>query len=134
VGKHEAGSAEKPCCIAVIDDDGAVLDALRFSLGLDGFDVDTYSNGSDFLAGMSTHPPACVILDQHMPGMTGLEIAARLRADGCTLPIIMLSGAVDPKLEGRAFALGISRVIAKPLEGDLGQIIHQCIAESRTAH
>ena len=90
-----ADCAEKPCRIAIIDDDSAVLDALRFSLRLEGFDVDTYSNGGAFFAAMSTHPPACVILDQHMPGMTGLEIATRLRVDGHAIPIIMLSGAVD---------------------------------------
>jgi PleD family two-component response regulator len=51
----------------------------------------------------------------------------------CTLLIIMLSGAVDRELAMRALALGISRVISKPLDGDLGQIIRQCIAETRTA-
>ena len=65
-----------------------------------------------------------------MPGMTGLEIATRLHAEGCATPIIMFSGAVDRKLETRAFSLGISRVISKAL-GGFGRIIRQCIAESR---
>jgi FixJ family two-component response regulator len=130
---HAAAFAEEPCRIAVVDDDGAVLGALRFSLRLDGFDVDAYSNGYEFFAAMPIHLPACVILDQYMPGMTGLEIAIRLRDDGYAIPIVMLSGAMDRRLETRALALGISRVISKPLEGDLGQIIRQCIAESRTA-
>ena len=127
-----ADCAEKPCRIAIIDDDSAVLDALRFSLRLEGFDVDTYSNGGAFFAAMSTHPPACIILDQHMPGITGLEIATRLRVDGHAIPIIMLSGAVDRTLESRALALGISRVISKPSDGGLGRIIRQCMAKSRT--
>ena len=130
-----ADLAAEPYRIAIVDDDSAVLDALRFSLSLEGFDVDTYSNGGEFFAAISTstHLPACVILDERMPGMTGLEIATRLHAEGCATPIIMFSGAVDRKLETRAFSLDISRVISKALGGNLGRIIRQCIAESRTA-
>jgi FixJ family two-component response regulator len=114
--------------VAVIDDDEAVLDSLRFSLGLDGFDVATYLNGAEFFAASPSISFCCVIVDQNMPDMTGLEVASRLRAIESKLPIIMLTGGLTDSLKSRALALGVNHVMVKsPREGDLAQAIRQII-------
>ena len=64
--------------------------------------------------------PACLILDQHMPLVSGLDLAARLRTEGVGIPILLISGALSPGIVARAAQLGIERVLPKPpAEDDL---------------
>jgi FixJ family two-component response regulator len=70
-----------PAQVVIIDDDDAVLDSFRFMLQAAGVPVTTYPSAAHYLDSGVT-PPRCLILDQHMPRMTGLELAERLRADG----------------------------------------------------
>jgi FixJ family two-component response regulator len=58
---------------------------------------------------------ACLILDHHMPHMTGLELAARLRGDGSRIPILLITAAPSPAMCARADELGI-RILEKPLD------------------
>ena len=68
----------RPCEVAVVDDDPAVLEFFRFILELAGYEVRTYPSAMAYLA-VKDHSPRCLILDQHMPMMTGLELARALR-------------------------------------------------------
>ena len=87
--------------VAVIDDDLAVLDSMKFLLELDGFSVATYDSASAFLNDVSADP-VCLIADQHMPSITGLDLAARLRADGTMIPVLLITGAPSPAILARA--------------------------------
>ncbi len=103
--------------IAIVDDDPAVLDALKFLLELSGHVVETYISAQAFLEkGAGT--AACLILDQHMPHMTGLELAARLRAAGETIPVLLITGSSSPAIVARAAEIGIDRVLEKPPDED----------------
>ena len=62
--------------------------------------------------------PACLILDQHMPQMTGLELAAKLRGQGMATPILLMSGALSPAVIARATLIGIEKVLGKPAAGE----------------
>ncbi len=105
--------------VAVVDDDLAILESLRFLLEIAGHEVGTYDSAIAFLAD-SAAVPACMVLDQHMPRMTGLELTARLRADGRHIPILLITGAPSPAIVARAAELGIERVLDKPpTEDDL---------------
>jgi FixJ family two-component response regulator len=105
--------------VAVVDDDLAVLDSLKFLLEVAGYRVDAYSSAARFLEDW-TLQPACLILDQHMPHMTGLELAGELRAQGITVPILLISAAVSPAIIMRAAQIGIEKVLEKPpLEDEL---------------
>lgn len=107
------------CSVAVIDDDAAVLDSLRFLLEIAGYRVVTYSSAAAFLAGDGPWPD-CLILDHHMPQMTGLELVARLRADGVRLRIMLITGSSTPAIRARAAELGVAKVVEKPpAEGEL---------------
>ncbi len=106
-----------PHTVAIVDDDLAVLDSFRFMLELSGFNVATYSSAAAFLDSREPHPH-CLVLDQHMPGMTGLEMAARLQARGIAIPIMLVTAAPSPAIAARAAELGITRIFEKPPSED----------------
>ena len=62
--------------VAVVDDDPAVCGSLKFSLELEGFAVRTYHSGAEFLAAGKFRDCKCFIIDQRMPGMSGMEVIA----------------------------------------------------------
>lgn len=99
--------------VAVVDDDAAVRESFRFMLELAGFQVATFASAPAFLAHDASRPH-CLILDQHMPLMTGLELIARLRADGIDLPVLLITSAPSPAIIARAAEIGVVQVLAKP--------------------
>jgi two-component system response regulator FixJ len=99
--------------IAVVDDDDAIRDSFRFMLELAGFLVATYASGLEFLASDLART-RCLILDHHMPIMTGLDLVVRLHAAQIRLPIMMITSAPSTALITRAKALGITSVLEKP--------------------
>lgn len=128
----DPGSCVKLGPVAIVDDDPAVLDSLRFLLGLQGFEILAYSSGSEFFAALAANHPSCIIIDQNMPDLTGLDIASRLRSSGSTVPIIMLTGFVTEDLKSRARALGIKDVIGKSpsSEEEVARAIHNCLLQA----
>ena len=103
---HVAGTA-------VVDDDPDVLDSMRCLFEAAGEEVRTYSSAAAFLADEAARPD-CIILDQHMPRMTGLELAARLREAGVGVPMLLVTGSFSAAVAARAAALGIEAVLEKP--------------------
>ena len=110
--------------IAVVDDDRAVCDSLQFLLEVMGYVVETFASAAAFLSA-NLQEIGRLILDHHMPHMTGLQLAERLRSDGVTLPILLVTGSPSPDIVVRAAQLGI-RVLEKPAsEEDLLDFINQ---------
>jgi two-component system, LuxR family, response regulator FixJ len=104
--------------IAIVDDDDAVCDSTRFLLETYGFDVRTYQSGSEFLG--DNPAIACLIVDYHMPELTGLDVVSELRKRGRVVPtIIMITATTDPIVERRAAELGILQVLKKPLSNQV---------------
>jgi two-component system response regulator FixJ len=99
--------------VAIVDDDAAFRDALGLLLELAGHSVAVYASAAAFLDDLAARP-ACLILDQHMPRMTGLELAARLRTDGTSIPVMLVTTAPSPAIVARAAQLGIEKVLPKP--------------------
>jgi len=105
--------------VAIVDDDPAVRDSLKFLLEVAGHTVDAYASATAFLEDHASQP-SCLILDQHMPTMTGLELAARLRTEGWRIPILLITAQPSSAINTRAAELNISNVLEKPLaEADL---------------
>jgi FixJ family two-component response regulator len=102
--------------VAIVDDDDAVRDSVRFLLEMADFIVRTYESPARMLAN-GWRDLGCLVVDQHMPGMTGLEVLAQLRAAGARLPVVLITGSISPDLERRATELG-ARVMVKPLVED----------------
>jgi two-component system response regulator FixJ len=103
--------------VAVVDDDEAVLDSFRFMLELAGFPVAVYPSALAFLNAGAARP-RCLIVDQHMASMTGLELAAKLRADGVDVPVMLVTAAPSPTIRARAAEIGVRGVLEKPIHED----------------
>lgn len=103
--------------IAVVDDDPAVLDSLKFLLELSGREVVPYESAAAFLAdrGLDWR---CLIVDQHMPQMTGLDLVEYLREAGQMTPVLLMTGAYSAAIGARAAAIGVGVVVEKPLCND----------------
>ena len=96
------------------------LKTILWGLGLQlllGFFVLRSSTGTKLFAFLGNGArTACLIIDQHMPGMTGLELAQKLRDDDDAIPILLITGSPSPAIVARAAQLGIVKVLEKPPE------------------
>ena len=104
--------------IMIVDDEPRFAFMLADMLNDAGYDARTLDNGRDALEAAHRHPPDLVLLDVHMPGIDGFEVASRLKADPATaaIPIIMLSA-----MEGRGARViglqsGAEEYLAKPFD------------------
>ncbi|GLK85164.1 MULTISPECIES: response regulator transcription factor [Ancylobacter] len=104
--------------IFVVDDDPAVRDALSLVMSLEGYHVRSFSDGAAFLAIARQSVPACVILDVHMPGRSGLDILKELEADRYPAPIFIISGQGDIPMAVDAIRHGALDFIEKPFDAD----------------
>jgi two-component system response regulator FixJ len=102
--------------VGVVDDDDAVRDSLQFLLETAGFSVVSYSSAAQFLAEARTDDLACLVVDQHMPDVTGLQLITRLRGRGMTLPIALITGSPSADLVRLARELEVAAVLEKPLD------------------
>jgi len=101
--------------VGVVDDDAAVRDSLRFLLESAGFSVVTFASAEQFLAVTDADGVDCLLLDHHMPQVTGLELLRRLRRAGWELPVALMTGSPSAQLMRRALELGAVVVLEKPL-------------------
>ena len=104
--------------VAVVDDDPGVREALRFLLETAGHAVETYESGARFLAEAEAARLACLVIDQQMPQIGGLDLLARLGGRDAPVPTLLLVSTPSPAVSRRAAELGVRRVLEKPLERD----------------
>jgi two-component system, LuxR family, response regulator FixJ len=105
--------------VAVVDDDDAVRDSLRFLLEIAGHSVATYGSAAEFLLEAPIGELVCLVVDQHMPDQTGLQLVSRLRAQGVTLPVALITGSPSADLIRLARQLDVAQVMEKPLDDDM---------------
>ncbi|MGC2780568.1 MAG: response regulator [Bradyrhizobium sp.] len=123
-------SAHKKPMVYVADDDADVLSSLRFLLEADGFDVRTFRSGIALLNASDRAPVDCFVIDYKMPELNGVELAERLRKQGATAPVVLITGHYDDRLAARAAAVGIQDLLLKPLlDENLVKRIRKAIAE-----
>lgn len=103
--------------VVVIDDDPAVRNSLKFSLEIDGFVVHLYESGSALLEGRDIQDCDCLVIDQKMPGMSGLDLIARLRALAIRTPAILITSHPSADVVRRAAGAHVS-IVEKPLLGN----------------
>ncbi len=104
--------------IAVVDDDVSVRRALARLLRAAGYRTETFADADAFLAHLESHPPACIILDVRMPGMSGHELYDHLIAERRPIPTIFITGHGDSRLAARAIAAGAAGFLLKPFEDE----------------
>ncbi|KTT68285.1 response regulator transcription factor [Sphingomonas sanguinis] len=102
--------------VHIVDDDEAIRQSVGFLLRKAGYSVESYPSGVDFLKRTTRDTRGCVLLDIRMPDIDGLEVQARLSAQGLILPVIMLTGHGDVTLAVRAVKAGAIEFLEKPFE------------------
>jgi FixJ family two-component response regulator len=100
--------------VCVVDDDEAVRESLRILLESADFCVLTYASGREFLADGQGRRAGCLIIDQHMTGMDGLETVGALYQSGPKMPAILITGGLDAVIAACAVELGVIAVLEKP--------------------
>ena len=115
--------------VCVVDDDEAVRDSTQMLLGIYGYQVRAYAGARDFLAEFDAAHTGCLILDIHMPEMTGVELLALLRARGITTPTIIVSGQTDAVVGETLTRSGALAILNKPVnEGELMGFVKKALA------
>lgn len=104
--------------ILCVDDDESVLDLIELTLKAEGYRIVRAENGHDALRVVSSAKPDLVLVDYLMPGMTGIELCARLQEDPSTdhIPVIFLTSVSDEHERARAFAVGAVDYLLKPVD------------------
>jgi FixJ family two-component response regulator len=100
--------------IAVIDDDSLMLQALTRLLKAQGFDVQAYSTAQAFVDGDAVNEVDCLVLDIGLAGMSGIELAQRMNADGATVPVIFITGLNTEEVQAEAMRTGYIAYLRKP--------------------
>src|SRR6266568_8204133 len=104
--------------VFIVDDDWAVGDALSVVLSLEGYAPKTFAEGGAFLAAARASTPACIILDVHMPGRSGLNILKELNAQDYPAPVLIISGQGDIPMAVEAIRHGAVDFIEKPFDAE----------------
>ena len=99
--------------VFVVDDDAAVREATRDLLSENGYAVEVFADGEAFLR--ADRPEGCLLVDARMPGMSGLELIERLKANGVALPTIVITGSGDVPMAVEAMKAGAVDFIEKPI-------------------
>ena len=102
--------------VAVIDDDEAFRTALQRLLKAAGFPVRSFASAEDFLKSGQQHETGCLITDIRMPGMSGLDLQAKLSAEHCPIRTIFITAHGDEKMRLQAMRGGAVKFLGKPFD------------------
>ena len=102
--------------IAIVDDDKSVQSALQDLVEADGFSARTFGSAEEFLESGLQRKVACLITDIRMPGMSGLDLQAKLKADGQKTPIIFITAHGDARVRIQAMREGAVEFLMKPFD------------------
>jgi FixJ family two-component response regulator len=103
--------------VFIVDDDPAIREMLSIVFSKAGYQVVCFAEGASFLAAAKTRTPACIILDVHIPGKSGLDILKSLNAQDYPAPIFIMSGSGDIPMAVEAIKSGALDFIQKPFKG-----------------
>ena len=104
--------------ISIIDDDEDFHEAIARLMKSRGFTVDAFPSALAFLSCPNIRNTSCLIVDAHMPRITGIELHRRLVETGYAIPTTLISGYLDDNVRGRALADGIICYLTKPCDED----------------
>lgn len=118
--------------VFVVDDDASVLTALERLLRSSGLGVTTFASPREFLSNYDRQAHGCIVLDEEMPEMTGLELQRAMSVEGNSLPVIFLTGKGDISMTVKAMRQGAVNFLTKPVdEQDLLDAVREAIANDR---
>ena len=114
--------------VAIVDDDESVQLALRDLIESDGLSALCFSSAEQFLDSQARSKVACLIADIRMPGMSGLELQAKLKAERCRIPVIFITAHGDAGMRIHAMRQGAVEFLSKPFDDAvLLEIVHAAL-------
>jgi FixJ family two-component response regulator len=109
--------APSKCSIAIIEDDASFRPALERLLHALGFEVHSFASAEEFSKNAMPKSHACLILDIHLPGMSGIDLIDHLAASGTPPPAIFITAQDDENLRQRASLIPNTAYLRKPFSG-----------------
>src|SRR5438270_4652589 len=105
--------------VAIVEDDNSMRSAVQGLMKMQGFPARAYASGEEFLNSGQQHQTACLIADIRMPGMSGLELQAKLNAGHCRIPTIFITAHGDARMRMQALRAGAVEFLAKPFDDEV---------------
>ncbi len=112
-------SQAKTKTVAIVDDDESVRRALQGLLKAVGLAAKVFASAEEFLDSGEQHHTACLVTDIRMPGMSGLDLQARLNSQNCRIPTIFITAHGDANMRLQALRAGAVEFLAKPFSDDV---------------
>src|SRR6266403_1649657 len=104
--------------VAIVDDEDSMRSALQGLLEAVGLPTQAVASAEEFLRSGQQRETACLIADIRMPGMSGLELQAKLNAEHCRIPTIFITAHGDEKMRMQALRAGAVEFMAKPFNDE----------------
>ena len=105
--------------VAIVDDDRSVQSAVKDLMESAGLEAQCFGSAEEFLEPDQRHEMACIVADVRMPGMSGLELQAKLNAEGSRIPIIFITAHGDAKMKMQALKAGAVEFLSKPFDDEV---------------
>jgi len=116
--------------LAILDDDKSVRSALQDLIESEGLPTLSFGSAEEFLDSGARQRAACLIADVRMPGMSGLELQAKLKAERCRIPVIFITAHGDAEMRIHAMRQGAVEFLSKPFDDAvLLEIVHAALEE-----
>src|SRR5271157_927270 len=112
-------SQGKTKIVAIVDDDESVRRALQGLLKAVGLPAKAFASAEEFLDSGQQHHTACLVTDIRMPGMSGLDLQARLNSQNCRIPTIFITAHGDTNMRMQALRAGAVEFLAKPFSDEV---------------
>ena len=120
--------------VFVVDDDISVRESLELMIRYAGWKCETFASSAEFLAYPRVAAPSCLVLDVHLPDLSGLDLQQRVAADRLDMPIIFITGFGDVPMTVKAMKAGAVEFLTKPFNDDvLLNAIRNCLESSSIA-
>jgi len=120
--------------VFVVDDDISVRESLELMIRYAGWSCETFASAAEFLAHPRVAAPSCLVLDVHLPDLSGLDLQQRVAADRLDMPIIFITGFGDVPMTVKAMKAGAVEFLTKPFNDDvLLNAIRNCLERSSIA-
>jgi FixJ family two-component response regulator len=116
--------------IAIVDDDKSVQTALQDLIESEGLPTLCFGSAEQFLDSEARYKAACLIADVRTPGISGLELQAKLKTDRCRIPIIFITAHGDAKMRIQAMRDGAVEFLTKPFDNAvLLETVHAAVED-----
>lgn len=115
-----------------VDDDEGIRISMQALLTMEGFRTQLYASGRELLADADHLAYGCMVVDFKMPEMSGLQLVSEIRARGCQMPFLLISGCATISMAVEAMKLGAVNIIEKPFDPpDFLDSVRATLEESR---